>query len=497
MWAPETRPPLLRFGAFELDRQSGELRRNGMKIRLADQPFQILELLVDRPGELVTREQLRERLWSTDTYVDFDLGLYSAIRRLREALDDSADNPRFVQTLPRRGYRFIGPVTPAASNHTELQAADFTATRGWRIGRGWITVCLVLLLAIAALGIAYKRGWDRSRGGDRRRPHAAEVRAVNPEAYEAYLRGVFEAGRQTDEQYQVAIAYFEQAVKKQPDFADAYAVMAQIQLQFLFSGPLSPHEVIPKVEQAARKAIELDEANARAHAMLGTILESYYWKWGEGDREFRRARELRGGFQENLNSGVASLIRSGRFEEAIAEAKRVLELDPRSFDAPFNLGISYRAAGQFERAVAEIRRALALRPNSGRAHFQLGATVVLMGRPQDAIAELEAAVNSPPTVNPRYQAYLGYAYAATGRKRDARRILEALEARARQQYVSAFGLALIYDALGEKAPALAAFERAYQDHAVELTQAGFYPPFRTIAAEPLFIDRLRRIGPPR
>jgi len=120
-----------------------------------------------------------------------------------------------------------------------------------------------------------------------------------------------------------------------------------------------------------------------------------------------------------------------------------------------------------------------------------------MGRPQDAIGEFEAAVNSPPIGNPRFQAYLGYAYAAAGRPRDARRILEGLEARARQQYVSAFGLALIYDALGEKAPALAAFERAYHDHAVEFAQVDQYPPFRTIAAEPQFIDRIRRIGLPR
>jgi TolB-like protein/DNA-binding winged helix-turn-helix (wHTH) protein/tetratricopeptide (TPR) repeat protein len=590
MVAADTRSPLLRFGAFELDRQSGELRRNGMKVRLGDQPLRILELLVDRPGELVTREQLRERLWSSDTYVDFDLGLNSAIRRLREALDDSADNPRFVQTVPRRGYRFIVPVTPASS-HPEPRAADITASRDWRVRRGWTVGAGVLVLAIWTLFIAFERKWwerppgsidirslavlpfdnltgdatqeylvdgitvgvttnlaqlggfdvlsetsamrykgarkpaaarelgvdtlldgsvaragrrvlitarliqaatDRHIwaqshegeadevitlqhqiayaigalvGRDRRPSTAAALRAVNPEAYDAYLKGVFAFGGQSYEQYQTAISHFERAVDKQPDFADAYAAIAMIQLQFLFFGPLPPHEVIPKAEKAARKAIQLDEANAQAHKTLGTILHHYHWNWEEGNREFQRARELRGGLVEPLGIGVVALVRSGRRDEAMA--------------------------------VATIRRELELRPGHGRAHFQLGVTLVLMGRSEDAISEFETAVNATPIGNPRFLAYLGYAYAAAGRPRDARRILETLQARARQQYVSAFGLALIYDALGEKAAALAAFERAYQDHAVELAQVDQYPPFRTIAAEPQFIDRIRRIGLPR
>ena len=112
-------------------------------------------------------------------------------------------------------------------------------------------------------------------------------------------------------------------------------------------------------------------------------------------------------------------------------------------------------------------------------------------------SELETAVRSAQGSNPRFQAYLGYAYAAAGRPLDARRTLKELEARARQQYVSAFGIALIYDALGEKEPALAAFERAYQDRAVEFSQMYQYPPFKTIASDPRYQARMREIGLPR
>src|SRR5262244_1311629 len=103
----------IRFGLFEVDLSAGVLEREGRKIRLQEQPFQILTLLLERPGEVVTREELRQKLWQQDTFVDYDAGLNTAIRKLREGLGDSAENPRFVETLPRRGYRFIAPVDAA------------------------------------------------------------------------------------------------------------------------------------------------------------------------------------------------------------------------------------------------------------------------------------------------------------------------------------------------------------------------------------------------
>ncbi|HUU13993.1 MAG TPA: winged helix-turn-helix domain-containing protein [Terriglobia bacterium] len=106
---PPSPPRLIRFGVFEVDLRSGELRKSGLKIRLQEQPFQILAMLLERPGEVVSRDELRKKLWPEDTFVDFDNSLNTGINKIREALGDSADNPRFVETLPRRGYRFIAP----------------------------------------------------------------------------------------------------------------------------------------------------------------------------------------------------------------------------------------------------------------------------------------------------------------------------------------------------------------------------------------------------
>src|SRR5467141_4886702 len=101
----------LSFGVFELDLRAGELRKHGLRVRLQEQPFQVLAMLLEHPGEVVTREELQKRIWPADTFVNFDHGLYSAVQRLRDALSDTAETPRYVETLPRRGYRFIAPLS--------------------------------------------------------------------------------------------------------------------------------------------------------------------------------------------------------------------------------------------------------------------------------------------------------------------------------------------------------------------------------------------------
>ncbi len=121
------------FGVYELDLKAGELRRQGVKVKLQEQPFQILLMLLERPGEVVTREEIQQKLWPADTFVDFEHGINAAVKRLREALGDSAENPRFVETLTRRGYRFIypvAPVSPPAKGGDEDIAATAAAKTG-------------------------------------------------------------------------------------------------------------------------------------------------------------------------------------------------------------------------------------------------------------------------------------------------------------------------------------------------------------------------------
>jgi TolB-like protein/DNA-binding winged helix-turn-helix (wHTH) protein/lipoprotein NlpI len=176
---------IVRFGVFELDRISGELRKQGLKIRLSDQPLQILLLLIERAGETVTRDEVRRRLWPADTFVDFDAGLNSAVKKLRDALGDPAENPRFIETVPRRGYRFIGPLEqpaiqplhpdgvppmPARADLGEVPPIPARVSAS-RPHRRWVLTAtltaslLIVIVAWLSLGDAWGSLWDRIRVG--------------------------------------------------------------------------------------------------------------------------------------------------------------------------------------------------------------------------------------------------------------------------------------------------------------------------------------------
>ena len=169
----------MRFGAYDFEPYSGELRKEGMRVRLEGQPVAILRMLLERPGELVTREELQKQLWPADTFVDFEHSLNAAIKRLRAALSDSADHPRYVETLARRGYRFIAPVNGAAVGDKKLllNATPFAGRKpvGFRGRRLWLTVSLVLFAAGFA-GLGWRQWWNRTAA----RPPVIKSLAVLP-----------------------------------------------------------------------------------------------------------------------------------------------------------------------------------------------------------------------------------------------------------------------------------------------------------------------------
>src|SRR5438034_2081812 len=141
---------VLRFGTFEVDLRAGELRKQGVRIKLQEQPFRVLTLLLQRPGEVVTREELRSSTWPADTFVDFDSSLNTSINKLREALGDSADNPRFIETLPRRGYRFIAPVTGV--DGTARGSASGVSVAALPSSRKIFVTLAVVMLAVGLAG---------------------------------------------------------------------------------------------------------------------------------------------------------------------------------------------------------------------------------------------------------------------------------------------------------------------------------------------------------
>jgi DNA-binding winged helix-turn-helix (wHTH) protein len=160
----------IRFGLFEADLNTSELRKNGLKIKLQEQPFQVLALLLEHRGELVTREELRRVLWPGDTFVDFDVGLNVAIKKLRDAIGDSAENSRFVETIPRHGYRFISPVEEVAP----VEATSRPSEKPRR--RNVIWACTLAMAGVLILLFGLNPGRLRSRFGGK--PKASVIHSI-------------------------------------------------------------------------------------------------------------------------------------------------------------------------------------------------------------------------------------------------------------------------------------------------------------------------------
>ena len=152
---------VVRFGVFELDLRSGELRRQGLRIRLQEQPFQVLAMLLEHPGEVMTREELRKKLWPADTFVDFEHGLNKDINKIREALGDRAESPRFIETVPRRGYRFVAPVSGSSEPVAPLANPEMNISRG--IARGLFVSIQVGYLAMYGVALYHLPTFVRLR----------------------------------------------------------------------------------------------------------------------------------------------------------------------------------------------------------------------------------------------------------------------------------------------------------------------------------------------
>src|SRR5579871_2398192 len=199
-----------RFGVFEADLRVGELRKNGIRVKIQDLPFRALKLLLSRPNEIVTREEFRQELWPQDVFVDFDRGISSAIKRLRDALDDSADNPIFVETVDRRGYRWIAPLHPletvSAPNATGSDKSVIAEPREASSWRNLVFVLPVLALLFAAW--IFRPGYRNAKAG------AKSVAATSPdgfhhaanrEAEDFYLKGRFYWNKRTPESLNQAV----------------------------------------------------------------------------------------------------------------------------------------------------------------------------------------------------------------------------------------------------------------------------------------------------
>jgi TolB-like protein/DNA-binding winged helix-turn-helix (wHTH) protein/Flp pilus assembly protein TadD len=617
----------VRFGVFDIDLHAGELLKNGLKIKLQEQPFQILTMLLSRPGEVVTRQELREKLWPSDTFVDFDAGLNTVIKRLRDTLDDPADRPRYIETVPRKGYRFIGSLQGSPGLEGASSPFKGSSKRESLVFRRSIVVLLILLAvaAVSATGVWYYSHSLQGQSGTRARSLAvlpfenlsgnlgeeyfvdgmtdelitslakvsslrvisrtsvmrykgareplrqiarelnvdaivegsvvksgshvrvtaqlidastdrhvwadsytqelgnvvslqnqiaaaitgqiqakltpeerqqlARARPVNPEAHEAYLKGRYFWNRRTEKDLEKAIQYFEEAIQKDPNYAPAYAGMADAHM-ILGSFALNarrPDEVFPKAEIEARKALELDETLAEAHDALGSIRTLYDWDRQATEREYKRALELNPSYATAHQLYGLYLSQIEKHDEAIAETRRALQLDPLSVAISSSLGLRLYFARRYDQAIKQFGDALELDSNHALAHLWLGQTHEQKGNHRQAIIEIQKAVTLSPG-SALFVAELGHAYGVAGQRNEALKVLDELHKLSKDHYVSAYDQAIVYLGLGEKEQVFAWLQKAVHERSPMLVNLKVDPALDPLRSDARFRTIMQRVG---
>lgn len=659
-------PKTVRFGLFEVEFEQRLLTKAGLRVKLQDQPFEVLAMLLERPGEVITREEIRRRLWPADTFVEFDDGLNTAVKKLRAALSDVADTPRFIETVPRRGYRFVAPVTqqepvaPAEAVRIEANAEPpsafapaSTAGNGSKISNAVSSsnghddsaivantrttavfrrrllfpalvaalagiVALMLLVKLwpgkspvrpekatiivipldnlsgdaqqdyfsdgiteeittqlarldpehlAVIGrltaVRYKNShkdiaqigrevpvqyvlegsvrrdqtrfrvtvqlievahqthvwaeeYDRGLGDSLQlqRDIATAIAAhidlnltaeqqqklaggsqATAAAHDAYLKGRYEWNKRTEEGFRSAIKYFEQASESQPDYAPAYAGLADsynLLGQYRFARQA---EAYPKAKAYAQKALQIDGTLAEAWTALADLEIKVDGNWRGGERDFLRAIQLNGNYATaHVWYAEDYLTYAGRLDQAIAEMKKAQQIEPLSPMVGTVVAETFYVARDYDQAIREAKGVLEMEPGFLPALERLGWAYEQKRMFPEAIAAFQKALYlSPPDARDALNADLARDYVLAGRTADARRIISDLLDKSRTNQVAPGALALIYAALGKTNLAMDCLEQAYQIH--ESPPLRVDPRFDSLRADPRFQVLLKKVGP--
>jgi tetratricopeptide (TPR) repeat protein len=319
----------------------------------------------------------------------------------------------------------------------------------------------------------------------------ARSRTVVPAAYEAYLKGRYEAAKRTPEGFLAAVEFFQQAIDKDGAFAAAYSGLADTYMHMSNYEMKSPAETIPKARKAAEKALELDDRLAEAHASLAAI--RFYFLEKEGiEREFLRAIALNPGYAQGLHWYALYLASQGRKEESITEIALAREIDPRSQIINANVGWCYYLAGEYDKAIEAQKETLRLDPSFGVAYGYLGQAYVEKGQWEVAIDFTKKYVSLAPGDLSR-KAELANAFARGGQKKEAMEILAEFERIRNVRYISPYDWAMIYAGLGDKQETMHWLEKGYEEKSGRLVNLAVHPQFAFLRKEPRFQQLLQRL----
>ena len=568
-----------RFGSFEADFATGELFKNGTTLPLQEKPFEILSLLLQARGQLVTREEITSKVWP-GVFVESSFCLNTAIRRLRAVLEKADPKAQLIETVGRRGYRLhadvkFSPLLSASVSHADHRprlavlpfenlnngapdhfADGLSAQMIVQLGR----LCKGMSIVAPVSSLHFKGTtkslqqiarelhvdyllegsvwrvpprlritarltrtsdescvWSESYARDDTEIFQLQdeiTRAISrgllqalpeptmlpdssttlPTVYETYLKARFLSFKFVQTSFQTAIQLFEQVITEDPNFAPAYAALAQmLTAAVAYGGP--PHRVFyRRIENLATKALQSSERLPEAHCALGW-LRCWQANWALAEKEFSRALEINPNFSLGY-AGYACLLSSlGRHEQAIAAGKRACQLDPLSPLVHTMMGIQLYFFEQFTEAIECQHRAIEIDPGFCPAHAMLGFLHQEMGELDRAVHSLRVATEQAPDT-PLMRCFLARTLAAAGETEDARAILrEMLELR-HTNCLPATSIALIYAALGQREEAWSCLMTAMRELDPWRCSMAVDPRFRFFWNDPRFLGLLHQMGLP-
>ncbi|MGB8012611.1 MAG: winged helix-turn-helix domain-containing protein [Terriglobales bacterium] len=486
---------VVRFGVFEDDLRSGELRKNGVKVKIQDLPFRALNLLLSHPHEVVSREEFRQALWPDDVFVDFDSGISNAIKRLRDALGDSADNPIFIETVDRHGYRWIAPVE--SSDQLAAPPRPQASVR-WKL-----VFALPVLALLFAVWIS-RPGYRSAKAGSKAQPSSSTLssaglpqHAANREAEDFYLKGRYYWEKRTPDSLNKAVDSFTQALIHDPSYAPAYVGLADCYNLLREYTVMPASEAFPRALAAARKAVELAPESSEAHASLAFVSFFGMLDASTAGREFQLALAL------NPNNVIAHhwyatyLQCLRRYPESLAEIERAQALEPASKSILADKGNILFNAGRQQDAIALLKQMEENEPDFISPHRYLREIYLLTADYPHYLVEARSEAvlmhdNSALAVVEATER----GFAAGGGKS----LLESLRRQQTRLYerglLSSYFLAQTYSLQGNKQEALRYLKTAHDQHADSMAPLETDHAFDNLHGEAAFRQLLADVGLP-
>lgn len=615
------------FDDVTVDCADFRIRKNGQAVMLTPRAFDVLLLLIKNDGRVVEKQEIFDKVWK-EAFVG-DNALTRVVKEIRQALDDDAAHPRYIETVPKRGYRFIAPVSAASLESETVAPAtiipedDLQQAEHFNLSSRPVLITLLIILGLGTTAFFYftrgnsakepigasldsiavlpfaneaqdpgaeylsdgiteslinrlsslsnlrvvSRGSafrykdkeqdpqkvgselnvravltgsvkqigdqlvinislddaqnDRHIWGEQYVRKFSDVLAVqsdiaqavtanlrvkltgadeqqlakrytgDPEAYQLYLRGMYEWKKHTLQDFQKAIEYFNQALERDPNFALAYEGLSA-SYGALANNYLPPNETFPKAKAYAARALELDDTLSDTHEAMGAVRLYYDWDWPETEKELQQAESL------NPNDAVAPHLYAdyydavGRFDEAQAQRKRSLDLDPLSPLYNMAAGADFYYARQYDRSIEQLEKTINLEPRYVLAHLMLGQAYEQKKMYPEAIAALEKGIMQSER-HPYLIAALGHVYASAGEREKALETLAELHRISKQRYISPYLFAVVYVGLGDKGQTLAWLEKALNERSSFMIWLKAEPQFDSVRDDPQFQNLVRRI----